>query len=574
MIDFVKLNELSKTNQIIEKTKNNLFTIKLNQNYVHSIYDPYKEAERLIKVVEETNPEETLVIIFGSGLGYHIELLEKKGYKNVIIIELNDEIYRIFKNIYDLPETYFLLSLKDKVEKIDSIFSIFEIQNFKRIKTIQLRNDYSKELYKPYEERIQRLLEVKLGDFSTRMKFEEIWFINILKNIYFLKNSVEIQKLFGLFKNLPFLIVSAGPSLKDSLEYIKKIKDYVILVSVDTAILPLYEAGIIPDFIYSLDSQIYNLTDFLMIEKNFLSKTNLIYDIVSNPGLQVYFNKIRKENPERYNFISTTAHLDFDYNNNPFFIKNEFVNWIENKVSLRFGDIETGGSVSTSAFHFSFLAGGNPIILTGQDLAYTNLVSHTPSSSHFYRLLSKTNRVNKIENLFLSIIKKRKILEKDSLNKNKILTDFVLNNFRGWFEESAKNILNFQKNISLINATLNGTKISHFTDMPIDKLSQIISKEGTKLDKERIFKFSLIEVNKIDKILWELKKLDNFVLELPIKEEIFSIIENSEFYFLNRYFMKERIVFERYSKFEEDNIHRKLRRLVKNLEELYARKTD
>ncbi len=105
-------------------------------------------------------------------------------------------------------------------------------------------------------------------------------------------------------------------------------------------------------------------------------------------------------------------------------------------------------------------------------------------------------------------------------------------------------------------------------------MSQIISKEGTKLDKERIFKFSLIEVNKIDKILWELKKLDNFVSKLPIKEEIFSIIENSEFYFLNRYFMKERIVFERYSKFEENNIHRKLRRLVKNLEELYARKTD
>ncbi|MCX7821289.1 MAG: DUF115 domain-containing protein [Brevinematales bacterium] len=571
MIDFVKLGEIAQTKKIIEKTKNNLFTIKLNQNYVHSIYDPYKEAERLIKPLEETNPEETLVIIFGSGLGYHIELLEKKGYKNVIIIELNSEIFEIFKKIYRLPENYYLLSPVDKIEKIDSIFSIYDIQNFKRIKTIQLRNDYSKELYKSYEERIQRLLEVKLGDFSTRMKFEEIWFINILKNIHFLKNSVESQKLFGIFKNLPFLIVSAGPSLKDSLEYIKKIKDYVIIVAVDTAILPLYEAGIPPDFIYSLDSQIYNLTDFLMIDEKFLSQTNLIYDVVSSPGLQVYFEKIRKYSGQRYNFVSTTAHLDFDYNNNPFFIKNEFVNWIENKISLRFGDIETGGSVSTSAFHFSFLCGANPIILTGQDLAYTDLVSHTPSSSHFYRLLSKTNRLSQIESLFLSIIKKRKLIEKDSLTQDKVLTDFVLNNFKGWFEESAKNILNFQKNINLINSTLKGTKINYFTSIPLDKLQNIILREGEKINKETIFNFSLIEVNKIDKILLEIKKLKDFVSKLPVKQEIFSTIENSEFYFLNRYFMKERIIFERYAKFEENNICRKLNRLLKNLEELYVR---
>ncbi len=571
MIDFVKLREISQSSKIIEKTKSNLFTLKINQNYIHSIYDPYKEAERLIKPLEDTKPEETLVIVFGSGLGYHIELLEKRGYNNIIIIELTKEIYDIFSQIYKLPKSFYLLSPKDKVEKIDTIFSLYEIQNFKRIKTIQLRNDYSKELYKNYEERIQRLLEVKLGDFSTRMKFEEIWFINILKNIYFLKNSVESQKLFGIFKNLPFVIVSAGPSLKDSLYHLKKIKDYIIIVAVDTAILPLYEAGIIPDFVYSLDSQTYNLTDFMMVEQKYLSKINLIFDIVSSPGLQVYFNKIRKQHPEKYNFVSTTAHLDFDYNNNPFFLKNEFVNWIENKVSLRLGDIETGGSVSTSAFHFSFLCGGNPIILTGQDLAYTNLVSHTPSSSHFYKILSKTNRLGKIENLFLSIIKNRRILEKESLNQDKILTDFVLNNFRGWFEESAKNILNFQKNLTLINSTLRGANISHLTNIPIDKLANILLKEGTKLNKESIFNFSLIEVSKIDKILCEIKKLKIFVSKLSIKSEIFSNIENSEFYFLNRYFMKERIIFERYNKFEEINIYRKIKRLLKNLEDLYER---
>ncbi len=563
MINFSKLEKLYEKNKNIEKTKNNLFTIKINQNYIHSIYDPYKEAERVVKSIEDVNPEESLIIIFGSGLGYHIEILEKMGYKNVIIIELTKEISNIFKEIYDLPENYYFISCDDKIEKIDSIFSIYEIHNFKRIKTIQLRNDYSKEIYKKHEERIQRLLEVKLGDFSTRMKFEEIWFINTIRNLYFLKDCVEVRKLFEQFRNLPVIIISAGPSLKDSLKYIKKIEKYTILIAVDTAILPLYEAGIIPDFIYSLDSQVYNLNDFLMIDKNYLSKTNLIYDIVSNPALPLYFKKISK-----YNFVSTTSHMDFDYNNNPFFIKNEFVNWIENRCSIKFGDIETGGSVSTSAFHLAYLMGASPIILTGQDLAYTNYVSHTPSSSHFYKLLKNTNRLNKIENLFLSIIQKRRILTKKSLDEKEIITDFVLNNFKGWFEESAKNILNFQK-IPLINSSLTGVNINNFINIPIDKLSEIILKEGSKLNKE--FNFSLIESNKIDKIFMELKKLQTFIKNIEHKSDIFSKIENSEFYFLKRYFMKEKIVFDRYKKFEENTISRKLYRLLKNIEGIYVK---
>ncbi len=572
MIDFEILKCLQKEGKV-ESTKNCFYTLRINQVYLHSVYDPYKEAERLISSTDSLSPENTLIIVFGAGIGYHIELLEKRKFSNLIILELNRDVYKIFKKVYKLPENYFLISPDEKPEKLDSIFSLFEIQRFRKIKTILLRTIYDKKLYQPYEDRIQRLLEVKLGDFTTRMKFEEIWFVNTLKNITFLDKSTEIARLFSRAKNLPVVLISAGPSLKNTLKYLKEIERYAILVAVDTALLPLYEAGIDVDFVYSLDSQVHNISDFLMIEKSYLSKVNLIYDIVSNPGLVLYFSNLREIFPQRYNFVSNTAHLDFDYNNNPFFVKNEFVNWIESAGGIRLGDIETGGSVSTSAFHFAYLLGGNPIILTGQDLAFTLNVSHTPSSSHFYKLMNRSDRLNQIESLFLSIIQTRKILSDISLDGKEVITDFVLHNFKGWFEESAKNIKNFQKDVMLVNSTLEGLQINNFASIPLDRLSKMLRENYIPFDKNLFFNFSLIESNKIGKIINEIINLKNFLCNLSLDEKIFSTLEKSKFYFLKRYFMRERIIFERYEKFEKESVERKIHRVVKNIEGLYGGQT-
>jgi hypothetical protein len=565
MIDFDVLKNIKE----IEQTKNGFFTLKIGSNYIHSLYDPYKEAERIIKPLEDLSPERTLVVVFGAGLGYHIELIEKNGFKNVIVIERNKKIFDIFSKIYSLPQTFYLIGPEDGPEKLDSVFSLMEIQNFKNIKTIIFRSTYEKELYFPFENRLERLLKVKLGDFSTRLKFEEIWFINILRNLRFLKFCVPVSTIFNYFKNTPVVLISAGPSLKESLKYLKEIEDYAILISVDTALLPLYEAGINVDFVYSLDSQVYNLGDFQQIDKKYLSKVNFIFDIVANPGIISLFSEI--ENRIGNNFVATTAHLDFDYNNNPFFIKSEFVNWIEAKTGIQFGNIETGGSVSTSAFHLAYMLGGNPIILVGQDLSFPYMITHTVSSPHYYKFLLKTNRLNSLETFFLHLIAQRRIVEEVDFEGNKILSDFVLHNFKGWFEESAKNIQNFRSDVTLINSTLKGVNLKYFKNISISEISRMIRKSLKLLPLNKIFPvFPLIDYRKIVKIINEIKKLKDFLENLSLSEELFNLIAASEFHFLKSYFMQERIVFDRYKKLEKLSLERKIYRLLKNIEGLYG----
>ncbi|MGA2141757.1 MAG: 6-hydroxymethylpterin diphosphokinase MptE-like protein [Brevinematales bacterium] len=571
MIDYSRLESIASSDtKGLMRTKDNRFTMLLHGRYVHSFYTCGREAARLVEHILPLERENTLVIFLGAGLGYHIEELEKEGFKNLIIIERDREIFSVFDKIYIRGDNSYVISPDDEPSRLDTIITMLDIEKWKNIKTVSLRGSYERELYKPFEDRIERLLQVKLGDFSTRLKFEEIWLINIIKNIGNLKSSGLVRQLFGKAVNVPVIVVSAGPSLKLSLNEINRFSDKCIVIAVDTALTPLYEAGIIPDFIYSLDSQVHNLNDFSMIGTDYLKRTRLIYDIVVNPELPAYFRGISGSG--RINtFTANTAHLDFDFNGNSYLIKNELVNWIESAGSLRIGDIETGGSVSTSAFYFAYQMGGNPIMLTGQDLAYSYFCSHASSTSHFYRIIAGTSRLKSLQDVFMGIMLSRRYIRTDPVNPQRgggekpgLYTDFVLKNFRGWFEESAKSIMRFNPEISLVNSSSGGSLIDNFQN--IGMTDYFNKNDYHKLDKEKLFDSMLIETGKTDKIISLLAPLHDYLVNLEADRGIFNKIRNSEWKFLDKYFMRENMIFERYGNFDNNNVERKLFRFIKAIE--------
>ena len=145
-----------------------------------------------------------------------------------------------------------------------------------------------------------------------------------------------------------------------------------------------------------------------------------------------------------------------------------------------------------------------------------------------------------------------------------LYTDFVLKNFRGWFEESAKSIMRFNPEISLINSSAGGSLIDNFRNTG---LNDYFNKSGhQKLDKEKLFGSMLIETGKTDKIISLLGPLHDYLLKLEADRGIFQKIRNSEWKFLDKYFMRENMIFERYGNFDNDNVERKLFRFIKAIE--------
>ena len=162
MLNREALQTLAGAGSQILPTKDGQFTIRTEKGYIHSLYSPVKEAERLIEPLMELDRLKTLVVLLGAGLGYVPDLLEKKGFENVIIIEQDFEVFSIFERVYQCPPHYFKVTPQDMPDKLDSIFSMLEIQSIRSIKTIVLRGGYRKELYQAFEDRLERLLKRNL----------------------------------------------------------------------------------------------------------------------------------------------------------------------------------------------------------------------------------------------------------------------------------------------------------------------------------------------------------------------------------------------------------------------------
>lgn len=99
-----------------EKTKNNLTTISFKRNekkyLLHSKYDPIQEAERLVKNVDFER--DSLIVVFGIGLGYHLSEIKKRISEDtrVFIIEHNIDVLKYalknvdFSEIFNTPQFF------------------------------------------------------------------------------------------------------------------------------------------------------------------------------------------------------------------------------------------------------------------------------------------------------------------------------------------------------------------------------------------------------------------------------------------------------------------------------------
>src|SRR3972149_3003338 len=70
-------------------------TFECGRHLIHSAYDPQREAATLIQPALKTNPE--LLLIFGLGLGYHLEcIVQKMKGVQVIVFEPSQQVHQIY----------------------------------------------------------------------------------------------------------------------------------------------------------------------------------------------------------------------------------------------------------------------------------------------------------------------------------------------------------------------------------------------------------------------------------------------------------------------------------------------
>lgn len=198
----------------------------------------------------------------------------------------------------------------------------------------------------------------------------------------------------------------------------------------------------------TLDAQRHTLLPFLGSPG--LEATLLFADLVTNP---LVLRSVRA----RAVIFSTTARITHASDGS---LRREATAGTAFAESIHgpLGALQSGGSVATSGFDLLRNLGCDPILLIGQDLAYTNRTIHSMGAHHTRRWLSTSNRTTALETTIERIVRKRETMDVEGLDGAPVLSDYVLSLYRHWFEVSLPSVSNRVVNLSAAGARIAGAE--------------------------------------------------------------------------------------------------------------------
>lgn len=109
----------------LENSKNGEKTIKINNIYLHSKYDPIKEARSFVNSNLLDNIDHTGYLVLGLGLGYHVKELAEKTEKLIFVVESNHNLVNLANDICKINELENVIVLSE-----EDAPSLFQDHNF------------------------------------------------------------------------------------------------------------------------------------------------------------------------------------------------------------------------------------------------------------------------------------------------------------------------------------------------------------------------------------------------------------------------------------------------------------
>jgi len=414
--------------------------------YINSAYDPVREAERWASQVE-VKPSD-LVILFGLGLGYHLKELMKKITPGVqvFVIEPSPYVMRlareqeICRQALSHPDVFL-------VENWTAFKAVYQDYGSRwrnlRFTKIPCYTRMYPEDYQEIIKRVSRELNSLLVDRCTVLKSAQVWQTNLLKNLRFLTEISPISSVFDRFRNRPAIIVAAGPSLDKNVDLLHQAKGRALILATGTVVRLLEKRGIEPDLILSFDGN----------ERNFLAHFN---GIEMHQPVLVFDPAIHYQIVENYQGPRSMM------------VINEANLWLEEFLDQPIGMVKSGPSIANTAFALAYKLGADPVILIGQDLAYTGGRTHAPDThleQYIYEVPKNWLEGKPVRETDASrpefkehshYWSRAKAIWIDGVDGEKVPTDRKMLSFLHWFEEIIENL---ERKATIIDATEGGALI-------------------------------------------------------------------------------------------------------------------
>ncbi len=498
--------------------KQGYYFILENETFTSRI-DPISEGERIFLNYKQKIEKSKIIFLLGLTNPYVFRLIFYQVQNQIfIVIEENENLIQFYwQYIEDFHK--FLLTPNCHIftkKNMDLLFHYLNSLNLENVRSYILIKSSSfltkiNSFYLEIEEKIYSLLKSNFSSLLTQFEFEKLWFTNIFCNLHFFRKDhpfLFLNFYKNSLKNLPFVIIGAGPSLRYSKKILFTLKNKAFLLATDTSLKPLLRMGIIPDGVHILDAQIFSYFHFRNIN---LKHILLFADVVVHPKLLLYLK------PLGWIFSSTVKYkITHDGN-----IKEEKLfgmNLLENLFGSIAG-LQSGGSVSTSAFEIARFLGAKTIFLIGMDLAWTKRQMHCVHTHHYEKWYAQIHRILSLEMINEMLLQKRIISKIKGIRNTYTYGDAVLNLYRDWFEQSA---LELKDQIQIYNLTYDGAYIQNIGSISnVDFLPDINKKEILNLFSQYFQDYTL-NLNQFTITRSLLKKIINLIDTFDMKNDFSS----------------------------------------------------
>lgn len=384
--------------------------------YLHSRVDPETEARRWADNVEIG--ETFCYVAGGFGLGHHILALARrlKGDAFVVVTEPNLQLLRAAMENVDLTELFerdrcVILTQTDKGD----VQTRLEAHSTLMMMGAQfMTHAPSEQAGGEFHTAMRRILADHMAycrmSIITLVANSRITCTNIANNFPIFLSTPPINMLRDRFKGIPALLVAAGPSLHQQLDRLAELQDQAVIIAVQTVFKTLLDRGIHPHYVTSLDYHEMSKRFFEDIPD--FSRTHL----VAEP--------------------KATWHVLDSYHGPISVLDNHFARLCLGPALAGGDGLKAGATVAHLSLYLAVYLGCDPIVLLGQDLAYTNHVYYAPGVPIHGLWRPQLNRFCTIEMMeWERIVRMREILRKvKDIDGREIYTDEQLFTYLQQFE--------------------------------------------------------------------------------------------------------------------------------------------
>jgi len=390
-------------------------TARLQGTYLHSRYDPVKEARRI--VAKGTIAAPSAAAVLGFGLGYLTEAFsETHPGKPLIVIEEHPGRFRRALAARDLRTVLAHPNITWCIgEKAQAVMERLEQLPLSKLAIFRLPGVQTGSYYRRIETLLCSVLDRRNVNINTLRRFGDLWVRNLLSNLGAFITSPGIRAGEKRFSDFPALVLAAGPSLDEVIPDLKELRRRCLIVAVDTSYRFCRYQEVEPDFLVTVDPQYWNSRHLDWLPR---SGTRLVSESSAHPRV---FRLANSREDETY-YVSSFFPLG---------------TYIEELIGKR-GLIGAGGSVATTAWDLCRFLGCAPIYMAGLDLGFPGKRTHARGAFFEESMHGHSTRFHTAERMNFDYLHQAQPTALKNYAGGLTLTDRRMLIYKSWFENQIR----------------------------------------------------------------------------------------------------------------------------------------